>query len=248
MKRPPTLRVARTGAVVLVATLALSGRASAQFMDRQITVFTLADQLEYRASGPGRPVQWDVAGWIGDSYTRLWFKSEGDWNTSGGRGQQFDLRAEYSRLIAPFWELQGGVRLEALRRANRTDARSHLELGLLGLAPYWFQLEPELFIAQDGQVSARLTAEYDLSITQRLIAQPRFETYGAFSESRKFGVGSGFNYVEPGLRIRYEFRREFAPYVGVEWLRQLGGTARFARSDGERVSDVALLIGVRAWR
>ena len=231
----------------LFANLALAGSASAQSIDRQVTVFTLADQFEYRTSGAGRPLQWDLAGWVGNSYNRLWVKSEGDWNTTGG-GTELDLRAEYSRLISPFWELQGGVRLESRRRGNRTDTRGHLDVGLLGLAPYWFQLEPEIFIAQDGQVSARLTAEVDLLLTQRLIVQPRFETYAAFSENRKFGVGSGFNYVEPGIRIRYEFRRELAPYVGVEWLRQLGGTARLARGDGEAVSSPALVVGMRAWR
>ena len=227
--------------------LVLATHAEAQFMDRQITVFTAADQLEYGTTQPGRPIRWDLAGWVGNSYKRLWIKSEGDWNTSGG-GNEFDLRAEYSRLISPFWEIQGGVRLEGLRRGSRTDTRGHLEFGLLGLAPYWFQLEPELFIAQDGQVSARLTAEYDLLITQRLIAQPRVETYVAFSENRTFGVGSGLNYIEPGFRLRYEIRREFAPYVGVNWFRKLGGTASLARRDGEKFGDPALVIGVRAWR
>ena len=232
---------------VLATGVGLASRASAQFMDRQITVFTLADQFEYRPSGSGRPLQWDLAAWVGDSYSRLWIKSEGDWNTARG-GTELDLRAEYGRLVLPFWELQGGVRIEGRRRGNLTDMRAHLELGLLGLAPYWFQLEPEFFIAQDGQVSARLTAEQDLLLTQRLIVQPRLEVYGAFSENRTFGVGSGFNYVEPGVRIRYELRRELAPYVGVEWLRELGNTARLARSDGEATSKVALVAGVRVWR
>ena len=247
MKRSVGARMARIGFGATAAILALANGVSAQFVDRQTTVFTLADQLEYGTTRPGRPVRWDLAGWVGNSYTRLWVKSEGDWNTVGG-GKEFDVRAEYSRLISPFWEIQGGVRLEGRQRGNRTDTRGHLELGLLGLAPYWFQLEPELFIAQDGQVAARLTAEYDLAVTQRLIAQPRVETYAAFSENRRFGVGSGLNYIEPGLRVRYEFRRELAPYVGVNWFRQLGGTARLARRDAEKVGDLALVVGVRAWR
>lgn len=247
MTRRRVARAAWTGVGVTAAILGLAGPASAQYMDKEITVFTLTDQLEYGTTGSGRPVQWDVSGWVGDSYTRLWVKSEGDWETVGG-ARQFDLRAAYSRLISPFWELQGGMRLEVRRRGNRTDTRGHLDLGLLGLAPYWFQLEPEIFIAQDGQVAVRLTAEYDLLLTQRLIAQPRFETYAAFSENQTFGVGSGLNYVEPGVRLRYEIRRELAPYVGLDWLRRLGGTARLARSDGEDASDLALVLGVRAWR
>lgn len=246
MTRRRGARAAWTGLGVTAAILGLAEQASAQFMDKQITVFTLADQLEYSTTGSGRPVQWDVSGWVGDSYTRLWVKSEGDWETVGGT-RQFDLRAEYSRLIAPFWELQGGVRLEVSRRGARTNTRGHLDLGLLGLAPYWFELEPELFIAQDGQVAVRLTAEYDLLLTQRLVAQPRFETYAAFSENQTFGVGSGLNYVEPGLRLRYEIRRELAPYIGLDWQRRLGGTARLARAAGEDAGDLALVAGVRVW-
>ena len=240
-------RALRAGAGVTVLSLALAGRAPAQYMDRQINLFTRADQFEYRSSVPERPLQWELAGWVGNSYTRLWVKSEGDLSTAG-EGGDFDVRVEYSRLIAPFWELQGGVRVESRRRGDRTDTRSHLSVGLLGLAPYWFQLEPEFFIGQDGQISARVTAEYDLVITQRLVAQSRVEMLGAFTENREFAVGSGLNYVEPGLRILYEVRREFAPYVGVEWRRQYGGTARLARTNGDVASDVALVVGLRAWR
>lgn len=246
MRRSTAARTLRIGLGATAAILALASRAAAQYVDKQVTVFTLADLLEYGTTGSERSLRWDLAGWVGNSYTRVWVKSEGEWNTAGG-GTRFDVRAEYSRLIAPFWELQGGVRLEARQRGSRTDTRGHLEVGLLGLAPYRFQLEPELFIAQDGQVATRLTAEYDLMLTQRLIAQPRFETYAAFSENRTFGVGSGLNYIEPGFRLRYEFRREFAPYVGVDWFRQLGSTARLARGDGETVGDLALVVGVRAW-
>ena len=246
MTRRSAVRAAWSGAAVAAAICGLPGPAPGQFVDRKITVFTLADQLEYNRTGSGRPVQWDLSGWVGGSYARLWIKSEGGWNTVG-RGGQFDLRAEYSRLITPFWDLQAGVRLEARRSGARTDTRGHLTFGLLGLAPYWFELEPELFIAQDGQVAVRLTAEYDLLLTQRLIAQPRFETYAAFSENQTFGVGSGLNYVEPGLRLRYEIRREFAPYIGLDWLRRLGGTARLARADGENAGDLGFVAGVRVW-
>jgi copper resistance protein B len=246
MTRPCVRWAAWSGAGLAAASLGGAGPVAAQFVDQRIAVFALADQLEYNRSVAGRPFQWDVSVWVGNSYTRLWIKSEGDWNTVG-RGRQFDLRAEYSRLITPFWDFQAGVRLEARRSGTRTDTRGHLTFGLLGLAPYRFQLEPELFLAQDGQVSIRLTAEYDLLLTQRLIMQPRFETYAAFSENRTFGVGSGLNYIEPGLRLRYEIRRELAPYVGLVWLRRLGGTARLARGNGQDAGDLALVVGLRVW-
>ncbi len=231
---------------VLAGVLGGAGPAEAQFMDRGTAIFARADQFEYRPTGAGKPLQWDASGWIGDSYTRLWIKTEGEWETVGG-ARQFDLRAEYSRLISAFWELQGGLRIEHHRRGDRTDTRASLDVGLLGLAPFWFELEPELFIAQDGQVSVRLTGEYDLLLTQRLILQPRFETYAAFSQNERFGIGAGLNYLEPGFRLRYEIRREWAPYAGLFWTHRLGPTARLAREDGGSTSDLAVVFGLRVW-
>lgn len=242
-------RVAAVGWTILAVAGALPGsarRASAQTMDRRLTVFALADQLEYAPGRAGRRAWWDLAGWIGDSYSRVWIKTEGEWQF-GGSGTEFDVRAEYSRLIRPYWDAQAGVRMDVNRSAGRTHTRAQVAVSLLGYTPYRFQLEPELYISQDGQVLARLTAELDLFLTQRFIAQPRFETFAAFSENQTFGVGSGFNYVEPGLRVRYEIRREFAPYVGLDWLRRLGGTARLAQAAGEARSQLALVVGLRLW-
>ena len=100
---------------------------------------------------------------------------------------------------------------------------------------------------EDGDVSARLTGTYDLLLTQRLIAQSRLELNVAAQEVEKFGVGAGVNDIELGLRLRYEIWREFAPYIGVSWLRQLGDTADIARREGEIVDDLALVVGVRVW-
>ena len=96
-------------------------------------------------------------------------------------------------------------------------------------------------------MSARLEAEYELLLTQRLILQPRLETEIAGQEVEKFGVGEGFNDIELGLRLRYEIRREFAPYIGVSWTRLLGNTADFARREGDEVDNLAFVVGVRLW-
>ena len=53
--------------------------------------------------------------------------------------------------------------------------------------------------------------------------------------------------MDAGLRLRYEIRREFAPYIGVEWSRSYGDTADFARSEGEDVQDTRFVAGVRFW-
>ncbi len=117
-------------------------------------------------------------------------------------------------------------------------------IGLQGLAPYRFELEPALFISQDGDLSGRLTASYDLLLTQRLILQPRAELDAALQSVDKFGVGEGINSLDLGMRLRYEVTREFAPYMGIQWSRKFGETAAIARSDGESTEDVEFLFGL----
>jgi hypothetical protein len=92
-----------------------------------------------------------------------------------------------------------------------------------------------------------LAATYDVLLTQRLILQPRLDLNAALQDAPKFGVGSGVNNVEAGLRLRYEIRREFAPYVGVTWIRQLGQTADLSRAAGEPVDDLRFVLGLRLW-
>ena len=152
-----------------------------------------------------------------------------------------------SRLISPFFYFQVGGRYQRVSDNRSDHSRGFGVLGVQGLAPYWFDIEPALFISQDGDVSARLEAEYELLLTQRLIAQPRLEVNVAAQEVKKFGVGKGFNDVELGLRLRYEIRRQFAPYIGVSWTRLLGDTVDLARQEGSQVDNLAFVVGVRIW-
>ena len=169
----------------------------------------------------------------------LFRSSEGGWRTSGERGGEFDAQALYGRLIAPFWDFQVGLRYGQFSGAGFDRSRGFAVIGLEGLALYWFEVETALFISQDGDVSANLTATYDLLLTQRLILQPRLDLDAAVQSAEKFGVGSGVNSIGLGLRLRYEITREFAPYIGVQWLRQFGETADISqRGGGDRKSVV----------
>ena len=216
--------------------------------DSQRFGFLLFDQLEYRMkSGADDTARWDVQGWYGGDYNRLWMKTEGEWRTGGERGGEAEVQALYSRLIAPFWDFQAGLRYDQFSGAGFDRGRTFAVIGLQGLSPYRFELEPALFISQDGDVSARLTATYDLLLTQRLILQPRLDFDAAVPSAEKFGIGEGVNSVGLGLRLRYEFTREFAPYVGVHWLRRFGETADIARRGGGDVQDLAVVFGVRLW-
>ncbi len=216
-------------------------------MDQAIHSFLLFDQLEYTPDAAvGNPVGLDAIGWIGGDYNRLWFRAEGEHLSATGNGEG-EAQLLYGRLVAPFWDALVGVRVDQ-RWGDESATRALLAAGFEGLAPYWFELAPTLFVSQDGDISARLEAEYELLFTQRLILTPEIELNAAIQEVEEFGVGAGLNSWEAGLRLRYEIRREFAPYVGIAWTRRMGGTADFARAEGESVSDGAFVIGLRAWR
>ena len=209
--------------------------------------YLLVDQLEYQMWKGDDTFRWDITGWYGGDYNRLWLKTEGEWRTSGERGGEAEVQALYGRLIAPFWDLQVGLRYDQFSGAGFDRSRGFAVIGLQGLARYRFELEPALFISQDGDVSARLTATYDLLLTQRLILQPRFDFDAAVQSVEKFGVGEGINSIGLGLRLRYEITREFAPYIGVQWRQEFGETADISRRGGGRADDIAVVFGMRFW-
>lgn len=215
--------------------------------DDRLFWFLLFDRLEYDLNEGPDTILWDIQGWIGSDYNKLWIKSEGDQRLSSDNGGDVEIQALYSRLISPFWYLQIGGRFDTLYGNGSDSSRGFGVIGIEGLAPYWYEVETALFVSQDGDISARLEAEYELLFTQRLIAQPRFETNIAIQRVEKFGVGEGFNDVELGLRLRYEIRREFAPYIGVSWTRLLGDTADIAQNENEEVDNFAFVTGVRMW-
>lgn len=207
----------------------------------------ISDQLEYRDNdNSGDTLRWDIQGWRGTDYKKLWVKFEGEDEVSANAGD-LELQALYSRSVAPFWDLQIGGRFDRAYNSDVSNNRFLAVIGFQGLAPYWFELEPALFLSEDGDVSARITGIYDLLFSQRLVLQPRFEVNVAGSEVRDFGVGSGLNDVQLGLRLHYEIRREFAPYIGVSWKRQFGNTADLTRAEGGDVDNLAFLAGFRVW-
>ncbi len=200
--------------------------------------------MERDASDTAR---WDVQGWYGGDYHRLWMKTEGEWRTGGERGGEAEVQLLYSRLLAPFWDFQVGLRYDQFSGAGFDRSRGFAVIGMQGLAPYRFEVEPALFISDDGDVSARLSATYEVLLTQRLILQPRLDFEAAVQAAEKFDVGDGVNSLGLGVRLRYEIRREFAPYIGIHWLNRFGDTADIARRSGERADDLAVVFGVRLW-
>ncbi|MCT2559603.1 copper resistance protein B [Tsuneonella sp. YG55] len=199
------------------------------------------DRLETRV-GQGEDLYlWDAQGWYGGDIDKLWIKSEGE-GAFGGAVESAEVQALWSHAIDPWFDLQAGVRYDLEPRS-----RAHAVIGVQGLAPYMFEVDAAAFLSDRGDLTARIEAEYDQRITQRLILQPRAEIVLAAQDVRPAGVGAGLSSIEAGLRLRYEIAREFAPYIGVDYEAKLGRTADFARADGERPDRVFFLLGVRAW-
>jgi copper resistance protein B len=202
-------------------------------------MFNLA---EYQARRGGDGFRWDGEAWLGGDINRLVVKSEGEGALKDGVDSA-EVQALYSRAIDPYWNIQAGVRYDFKPNPLRTYAT----IGIEGLAPYWFEVEGALFLSDKGDVLARAEGYYDQRITQRLILQPRVELNFAAQDVPENGIGSGLSNAELGLRLRYEIRREFAPYVGISYDRKVGDTARYARADGEPTRSTSLVFGIRTW-
>lgn len=201
----------------------------------------LTDQLESHIREGKDAWLWDAQGWYGGDINKLWFKTEGEGNFDDL--EQAEVQALWSRAIAPWWDFQAGVRHDF----QPDPARTFLVAGVQGLMPYQFEIDAAAFFSDEGDLSARVEAEYDQRITQRLILQPRFEVDLALDDVPEQRISSGVTTAELGLRLRYEFAREFAPYIGLEYGQSFGHTADAARAAGEKVAGWSLLLGVRTW-
>ena len=202
----------------------------------------LVNIAEYHFNRGRDGYQWVGQGWYGGDINRLWFKTQGDGEIRRGVDKA-EVQGLFSHAIGPYFNLQGGVRYDFKPNPSRTYAT----VGIEGLAPGFFDIEAALFLSNKGELMGRFEGSYDQRITQRLILQPRVEINAAAQNSRSIGVGSGLSDVEAGLRLRYDIRREFAPYVGVQYKRALGTTGRYLRDAGERTGGWSILAGIRTW-
>ncbi len=210
--------------------------------DNAVNTFVLFDQLEWQGGGTAGAVSWDTRGWVGTDRQRLWVRTEGE----AGAGRVADAQAHvlYGRRLFRWWDVVAGVRQDV----RPGPAQTWAAMGVQGLAPYWFDVEATAYLGATGRTALRLETEYDVLVTNRLILQPlvEVELFGKADPARR--TGAGLSTADAGLRLRYEFRRELAPYVGVTWRRAFFGTADQARAVGERTRDVRLTVGVRLWR
>lgn len=209
--------------------------------DDTVHSFVLFDQLEWQAGDGASGASWDSRGWIGRDVDRFWFRTEGE--IEDGRVGAAQLHALFGRAIHPWWDLVAGVRQDF----RPGPAQTWAAVGIQGLAPYWFEVEATAYVGASGRTHVRLETEYEWLLTNRLVLQPlvELEIYGKSDPER--GIGAGLSSAEAGLRLRYEVRRELAPYVGVSWNRTFFGTADLAEAEGDATSGARLALGVRAW-
>lgn len=215
-----------------------------QVHDDQIFYQVIGDRLEQLFQQGDNALLYDMQGWVGNDYNKLWIKAEGEYNTSTDEHEETSFETLYSRNAVSFWDIQAGIRHDFLSGA---DDRDFAAFGIQGLAPYWFEVEATSYISDEGDVSGILEAEYDLLLSQRLILQPRFETEVAVQDVEDYNIGSGITGFETGLRLRYEFSRKFAPYIGVSWEQNLGETKDMLEADGEQTNNTALVTGLKFW-
>lgn len=208
--------------------------------DQRVFSYWLVDRLEWQDTEEGS-LGWEGLAWVGGDINRVWLRTEGE--ASDGEVESGNAEVLYGRSITPWWDAVAGVRHDFGHGPSRTYAA----FGFQGLAPYKFEVEATAFVGANGRGGATLEAEYDTLITNRLILQWQGETTLYAKDDPEIGVGSGLSTIEAGARLRYEFSRRFAPYVGVEFERAFGETADLRRLEGEPTRDTRLVAGIRFW-
>lgn len=208
---------------------------------REFNSYVLFDRLEAGDTDHGRGEAWEVKSWFGSDLNRVWLRSEGE--REGGITESANLEALYGRSITPWWDLVVGVKHDF--KPGRSQ--DWLAVGVQGMSPYKFEVQATAYVGASGRVAANIEAEYDVLLTNRLILQPLVEVDFNGSQDTRRGIGSGLSTLEAGLRLRYEFSRRFAPYVGVVHERSFGNTADLRRDEGEVREDTRIVAGVRIW-
>jgi copper resistance protein B len=210
--------------------------------DHAVNYFVLFDQFEWQTGNGARGASWDTKGWIGQDVNRFWFRTEGE--SESGHLEEGEAHFMYGRAISRWWDVVAGVRQDLDPGPSQTWAA----VGIQGLAPQWFEVEATAYVGEAGRTRFRFETEYELLLTNRLVLQPLVEIELQGKDDPERGVGSGLSSLETGLRLRYEFKREWAPYVGVVWDRKFFGTADYAEAAGDSKSSAKFVFGVRFWR
>lgn len=209
--------------------------------DTALHYHVLFDQLEWQYLHGAQGLRWDHTTWVGGDINRLWVKSEGE--ALDGIVDEAEIRVLYGRSFSRWWDVVAGIRQDLRPNPSHT----WLAVGVQGLAPQWFEIDATFYVGSSRHTAARLEAEYEVLLTNRLVLQPLVEISLAGKDDPDRGIGAGLSTGEVGFRLRYEIRRELAPYAGLVWHRKLFGTAAFARAEGREIGGWHIVAGLRTW-
>ena len=201
----------------------------------------LVDRFEVVSAVDNKSATYDLQLWYGRDYNRLVIKAEGDYDNQALEESSTELL--WSHALDAYWNSQLGLRYDSTEDTNQ----SWLGFGVQGLAPYWFEIDISAYIGEQGRTALTIEAEYEILLTQKLVLQPRVEMELNGKNDEASGIGSGLSNSTAGVRLRYEIRREFAPYVGVEWAGKFGKTADYASAINSDTSQISAVAGARFW-
>lgn len=237
MKLLKTHRIYLFSFGLLVANLSF-----ASMNDDPLLTKVMIDKLEISDQDKegNSTLAWEADVWIGKDLTKFWLKSSGERNDGK---QETSTSALYSRAIDPYWDFQVGL----LHDSTSDAQRNYAEFGVKGIAPYYFETDASIAIGKDGHSKLSVSAEYELMLTQKLVLSPEVELTAYGKSDSKMRVGRGLSSAEASLRLRYEVKREFAPYIGVNFSKKFGQTADFSKDEGEETSETQFVMGIRAW-
>jgi copper resistance protein B len=85
-------------------------------------------------------------------------------------------------------------------------------------------VEATVYAGGASRTAARLKIAHELLPTQRFLLQLEFEMNLCGNADPARDVNAGLSDLEVGLRLRYEVRREIAPYAGVVWAKRRGAS------------------------
>lgn len=202
----------------------------------------MVDRAEVQAADGEETGVWDINAWYGGDLNKVWLKTEGEYDFDAGDFDDAEVQLLWSHAVSRYFDLQTGLRYDL-----EPEGLAHAVLGVQGLAPYWFEVDAAAFLSEEGDLTASVEAEYELLLTNRLILQPRVEAAFSAQASDNRELGTGLTRLQAGLRLRYEFTREFAPYVGIEQHTAFGGTADRMEAKGGEADETRFMIGLRAW-
>ena len=228
------------GTTLTEGPYALEGNERLTLADEHPFYALLGDRLEYNEQANAGV--FDLQAWYGTTFDRLVIKTEGDFSEGSIEENQTDIL--WGHAVSAYWDTQAGVRLDYNKEGEN---RQWLAFGLQGLAPYWFELDMTAYVGERGNTAFTLEAEYELLLTQKLIIQPRAEITLYGKNDKQNELGSGLSSSAIGFRVRYEFTRQFAPYIGVEWSNKFGNTADYAKSSGQSNNNTAFVAGIKFW-